>query len=179
MDLDDLRTNYRGEENLPKEGLRKMLQTRNHPVLKRIRRQLIFESLLWTLFLIVFYDFFDGHLKPPVWNGLLALSVILILIHNLLGYRLAKSPVSGGNLKRSLENYLRRMRRYATISIVSRATAIVFVMLFFTSATGPGKFWISMAALVALVAMQVYALSAIWRSRIKRINNSLESLSKN
>ena len=72
------------------DDIKLMLSENNHPVLKKIRKQLTIEIIGWSVFLICYYSMFDGDHKPIWINIILVVSVLLPLIHNLLGYRLAK-----------------------------------------------------------------------------------------
>src|SRR5690606_29518805 len=79
-----------------------------------------------------YYTLFDGNLKPLWVNILLVLSVLLPLIHNLMGYRFAKYLVHGANIHESLKNYLAKVRIYAIISIISRQIYLTGLLVFFT-----------------------------------------------
>ena len=179
MNLEELKSDYQhvGTDHVESaENLNKMKNAVNHPVLKRITRQLIFESIIWLLLLIVFYDFFDGHLKSLFWNVLLSLSIILLLIHNLLGYSIVKKPIEGNNLKDSLKSYLFKMKNYSVISILSRVVAVGIFFLYLTSNIiwTTSKIWMSLAIFGLLISVQIYFLLKIWNKRTKTIEHNFK-----
>src|SRR5436189_4576238 len=97
MELEDLKSEYQnaGKASLSKENIQKMIVENNHRVLKGIKIQLLIETVLWAIFLSVYYNIFDGHLKSPLWNALLVVSVIFILAHNVLGFQIMGNPING------------------------------------------------------------------------------------
>src|SRR6478752_9237483 len=107
MELENLKSEYQnaGKAALSKENIQKMIVENNHPVLKGIKIQLLMETILWAIFLAVYYNIFDGHLKSPLWNVLLVVSVIFILVHNALGFQIIGNPINGENIIKSLKNY--------------------------------------------------------------------------
>ena len=179
MNLEDLKSDYQhlGKDHVESvENLNKMKNAINHPVLKRIKWQLIFESILWLLILIVFYDFFDGHLKSFFWNVLLSISIVLLLIHNLLGYSIVKKPIEGANLNDSLKNYLLKIKKYSAISILSRVVAVSIFFLYLTSNIiwTTSKIWMSIAMFALLIGAQIYFLRKIWSKRTKTIEHHIK-----
>lgn len=179
MELDDLKSSFRnaGKGQLSRSSLEKMMLGHHHPVLKGIRRQLIIESVLWTLFLAVYYDFFDGHLKSPAWNMLLVLSVAGMLVHNVLGYRVSRNPIKADNILRSLEKYLNQIRKYSKVSIASRVLAIAMLFGYFISTIEltEEKYW-SLGLLGLIFPVQAYLLNIVWSKRINTVNEVYQKL---
>ena len=54
--------------------LTEMLKERNHPVLKAIKKQALFELAAFSIFLFCYYSMFDGTEKPLLINFLLVFS---------------------------------------------------------------------------------------------------------
>ena len=183
MNLDDLKWSNEdfANEQISKEKLLGMLHVNRHPVLKRIKIQLIIESIAWTAFLGLYYDLFDGHLRPWTWNVLLISAVGLLLIHNLLGYRVTDNPVNGSNILDSLRSYLKRIRKYAYLSIGARVFAISIIYGYFLSALEVFEvrhYW-SLGFFLILVTIQVYALWRVWSERINTITMKYDQLIQN
>lgn len=181
MDLDILKTTYnKGNEGILKtpEELNKMQHSGKHPVLKKMKRQLVVESILWTLVLLVFYDFFDGHQKSLFWNLLLVVSIFLLLTHNILGFLILKNPIQGVSLKISLENYFVKIKNYATTSIISRAFAVITFVLYLTSNTNwnTSKLWLTISFMALLIFIQIFALNKIWKNRLSKIKKQITDL---
>lgn len=179
MELGDFKSDYKnaGKGQLNKDSIQQLIHTHNNPVVRGIKIQLIIESVLWALFLVVYYDFFDGHLKPLLWNILLLVSVLLILLHNLLGYQISKNPINGTSILESLEKYLNRIRKYSTISIVSRVLAIAMLLGYFFSSIEftEAKYWY-LLPLILIFPVQVYLLQKVWSKRIRKINGVYQKL---
>jgi hypothetical protein len=147
------------------------------PVLKSIRRQLTIETICYTIFLLVYYNFFDGDKKSFFLNSILVISVSLLLLHNVAGYMITNNPVGSNNLKESLTIYLEKLKRYAVIAVASRAIAFSGIMLFFmgnirwTSA----KYY-ALVFIICLLGIQIYSLGRIWAGRIRKIKGVLFEL---
>ena len=145
-----------------------------NPVLKDIRRQLIIESIAYTIFLTVYYNFFDGNNKSFLLNAILVVSVSFILLHNISGYLISKDNVYATNLKQSLATYLRKIRRFALLAIVSRALAFCGIMVFFmANITWTSGKYFGLALIIGLLIIQIFSLRKIWAGRINKIRGVL------
>lgn len=182
MDLENLKSNFNSASQAPisKEALLRMLNVNQHPSLKGIRIQLIVETIFWTAFLACFYNFFDGHLKPVIWNIALALAVGLLLVHNSAGYKITNNPINGTNIAESLTNYCHRLKKYAYLSIASRALAISIMFGYFLSGmqSFEQRHYISMGVAVIVIGIQVFVLWRIWSKRISTITSRYEQIVK-
>lgn len=180
MNLDNLKSNFNSPAQAPvsKEALLRMLNVNQHPSLKGIRIQLMIESIVWIAFLACFYNFFDGHLKPAIWNIALVLAVGLLLVHNAAGYKITNSPINGTNIAESLTNYYHRLKKYAYLSIASRALAIGILFGYFLSGVESleQRHYISMGMAGAVIGIQVFLLWRIWSKRIDTITSTYEQI---
>lgn len=180
MNLDDLKwrnANFE-DEQVTKGALLNMLNVNNHPTLKKIKSQMIIESVAWIGFLAFYYDFFDGHLKPVLWNLLLIIAVGLLLIHNLLGYQVTNNPINGHNILDSLRNYLKKIRSYSYLSISTRVFALIIIFGYFLSGVESFEsrhYW-SIGLLPLFVLTQVYFLWRVWSKRINTISSKYGQL---
>lgn len=176
MELENFKSQFNSAESaqISKESLLGMLNVNQHPSLNAIMIQIIIESVAWILFLAFYYDVFDGHLKPVFWNISLVLSIGLILVHNLLGYQVTNNPINGSNIINSLEKYMRKLRRYAYLSIFSRVLALSIVFGFFLSGleTFEQRHYLSTGVLAIIVTIQAFILWKIWSRRIRTIASS-------
>lgn len=179
MELDNLISDYQnaGKTPLSKENFKKMIYENNHFITKGIKRQLLIETTLWAIFLAVYYNIFDGHLKSALWNILLVISVILILVHNALGFQIFSNPINGETILESLKKYQIKIQHYAVISIVTRILAIVILLGYFISTiTFKPEKSISLGIIALILPIQIYILNRIWSKRIKRINSLFTKL---
>jgi hypothetical protein len=155
-----------------------MIKERLHPVLKRIRIQLVLEMFSFIVFLIVYYDFFDGNKKPVYANVCLVSALVLVILHNLIGYFLIKHPFKENNIKQSLQQRLAKIKKYAATAIAVRFLMVVCLLIFFTSTIkfNENKYWL-LIGLVIILLIEMLLLSLLWKKRIKRIKASISLFS--
>jgi len=177
MELDTLQAAWQNNDPKPRTNseLRSMMHERTHPVLKRIRRQLIIESIAFTFFLLAYYNLFDGDQKPFYVNGLLVAAMLFVLVHNLAGYKLAKAGITGNDIKEALSKQLSKLKLYALVSVLSRVLVAGCLLFFFTSIITftAEKYWLLVAILLIFV-IQVVFLSRIWLNRMRQIKKAME-----
>ncbi|GGH75694.1 hypothetical protein HNQ91_004546 [Filimonas zeae] len=154
------------------EALHNMLQEGKHPVLKRMRKQLLIELAGFSAFLVVYYDFFDGNRKPLYANLLLVAGVVLVLLHNLWGYLLTRKKLTAGNVTVTLQQHAHSLRNWAVTAVTCRIAAFVCILLFFTSVITltQAKLWL-LAGAVAVAVVQILLLALLWANRIKAIQS--------
>ena len=135
MEQDPLKSAWKriNTEQKSNTDITSMLLEKKHPVLKGIRKQLVIETVAFTAFLFIYFDFFDGDRKPFYANILLVAAMLFSIIHNIIVYLLAKRPVKGNNIKRLLERHLLKLKLHAALSVAARIMAAVCLLLFFTS----------------------------------------------
>lgn len=157
--------------------LTSMIREKDHPVLRSIRKQLLIETIVFGIFLFVYYDFFDGDRKPFYANLLLAGAMLLLIAHNIIGYLFTKRPLRGDNIKKSLIVYHQQLKRYAIISIMGRTLMAVCLLLFFTAEISfhGNKSWM-LAVIILLFIVQLSLLSGIWNRRLGKIRRTIRSL---
>ena len=154
-----------------------MISKSNPPASKSIKAQLIIETVFWTVFTAVYYDFFDGHLKSVFWNFLLLAAVCFILTHNALGFKIVNNPINGQTIVESLKNYQSRIKTYAVVSIVSRVLAIAILLGYFISTiTLTNEKIISLGFIAFIFPVQIYLLNRVWKKRKDQINKILIKL---
>ncbi|TWF45317.1 hypothetical protein FHW36_1011247 [Chitinophaga polysaccharea] len=156
-----------------------LAEKKTSPVIRSIRKQLTIEIVGYSAFLLVYYDFFDGHKKPLSLNLLLVAAMLLLLAHNAFGYTLSKRPVLGENLLDNLRTKSLQIKQYAVISISSKILAMAGIFSFFL---GMGIQWnnaryAALAAITGIVALQGFLLWKVWAARIKRMNATIAELS--
>jgi hypothetical protein len=177
MEQNDLKSMWQSERPVAKknDALLSMMQEKNHPVLKSIRKQLIIEIVLFSVLLFVYYDFFDGDRKPLYANILLVAALMLILLHNIFGYAMTRNKINGINLLQALNSQLDKMKTYAFVSVISRMLWSICFLLFFTSTIifNERKYWM-LAILTGVVVIQVIIHAVIWTKRIRRLKSTVD-----
>jgi hypothetical protein len=174
MKLENLKSTYQnsGKTLLSRETIQEMITQNNHPVAKSIKKQLLLETIIWAVFLAVYYDIFDGHLKSPLWNVLLIVAVIFILVHNALGFQIINNPINGEAILESLKNYQDKIKNYAVVSIVTRVFALAILLCYFISSiTFTTEKYISLVFIVLIFPVQIFLLYRVWAKRKNQINS--------
>ncbi len=178
MEQDHLQSMWQGIGTTPKkqEVLRSMLQKGKHPEQKRIRKQLSIEILVFSVFLVVYYDFFDGDRRPLYANVLLVTAILLTIVHNLIGYKISRKTIKNDNIKKTLEDELSIMKGFALAAVTIRALTMTCLLFFFTSiiTLNTTKLWI-LACVMIVFIVQVVLLCRLWMRRIRRIRATINS----
>ena len=174
--MDPLKEAWKGAGNNTKStaDLKEMLKGNKHPVLRKIKRQMIIEIVMFSIFGLIYYDAFDGDKKPLYANVLLVASLLLVIFHNLIGYFNTKNSVKGNNLRVSLERYEHQLKTFAVLSITSRIICNAGLAIFFTSMIEV-RLW-PLLILLGLLALQMIIVARMWRKRIQAIDTTVGSL---
>lgn len=179
MELTDLKSTWNSVHTPVKtaEQIRLMLKENNHPVLKGIRKQLWIEIIGWSVFLLVYYTMFDGDQKPLLVNLLLVAALLFSLLHNLMGYGLAKYLETGDEVKKALAHYLMKVRRYAIVSVVSRLLFWAGFLLFFTyNIRFNSSKYVLLAVVLAILLAQLVFLGRLWLMRLRKLRETAGTL---
>jgi hypothetical protein len=164
-------------QNLPADkpdtALKDLLNKRKHPMLRRMRRQLLFEGVAYLCLLLVYFDFFDGDQKPVYANLLLVAAFVFALINNVAGYSLANLRISGNNVRELLDARISRLKTFAKLSIGSRSLLGVCLLVFFGSVVevNETRIWI-MAGIILTLMIQLAILWKIWSARIDQLKKT-------
>jgi hypothetical protein len=179
MELNDLKSAWHEADEssgATKERLLFMLQEKNHPVLRKVRRQLIIETAGWLTLLGAYYTMFDADKKPLWANILLIISILMSIIHNVTGYTASRHIITGNTIKQSLENYLSRLKRYSVVSVVSRLIFGAGLLAFFSSGINfTANKYTLLAILILAVLFQCLLLYRVWVRRLRRIGDTIKS----
>jgi hypothetical protein len=170
MELDEFKSGWQkaGDPFKTEAELLSMTKITHHPTLKKIRQKLLIESVLLTLFLVVYYDGFDGHQKPFYANALLVASVILYVGNGVLGYVSLLNPVRRSNIKDSLAAYLASLQRLSVWSLLFSVGYSVALLVFFSSVItfSKEKSFLLLGAVILLVQATLWS-RRIWTKRIR------------
>ncbi|MDR6565597.1 hypothetical protein [Chitinophaga ginsengisegetis] len=163
----------------PSRNISAIIGKHTSPVLKDIRKQVILEAIGYTIFLVVYYDFFDGDKKPFYLNLLLVISVLCMLAQSVTGYVLARQPAVKYNLLESMRKKLHNIRKYAVISIFTKILAFAGIFAFFlVTIRWTQQKYLILIPLVIIMVVQAYFQWKIWAGRIYRVRQTLEELNQ-
>lgn len=176
MNIDELKNDWKNLQS-DNTGMKEQSMLKNgNSQLNAIRLRLAIEMVSYVLFLAVYYTMFDGDKKPLYANLLLVGSFLTAIIHSLTGYLTVKNIISGENILQSMTKYHKKLKRYAMISLLTRAVSFICLLIFFGSSIelDTKKNWM-LVGLVLLVAIQAYINYKIWSDRIKKIGDCIEN----
>jgi hypothetical protein len=177
MELQDLRSGWHNAGDAYKSETDLLTMTKINPSLKKIRRKLIVETISLTLFLLVYYDWFDGDKKPFYANALLVSSVLLYIINGAVGYVSLLNPISGLNLKTSIEGYLARIKQLSVFSVALSFLYSICFLVFFISVINFNREKSFILLGIILVLFQVMFWSyRIWNKWIKNLEQQMKDL---
>ena len=146
-----------------------------HPARMAMRKQLLFEMIPLVLFLIVYYDFFDGGLKPWYINALLVSAVAFVILLNAAGYLFSRQALQGDHLQEMVHRHLVQLRRFAIISVAARVGMAACLLVFFCYGILLTEKKIWLLVLIGLITtMQAIWLGTIWKKRIRLIRQTIE-----
>lgn len=160
------------------KDIRSMVREGSHPVLKRIRKQFLIETIAFAIFLALYYNFFDGDRKPFYANALLVAAMLFVMVHNIIAYIFTKARYKGNNIKQALEAHLYRMKVHAVLSVANRVLMTVCLLFFFTATITftTNKYWI-LAALILTFIIMMILLWRVWMKRIINLKRTTEEFS--
>ncbi|ACU62422.1 hypothetical protein [Chitinophaga pinensis] len=173
MQNDPLKSMWNNLGNTPKDQqtLKTMLSA---PGFRKMRRQLFIETIAFILFLIVYYDFFDGDRKPIYANIALVSASLFAIIHSILGYKLATKTLHADTITQSLRQSLLRLQRYAVISVSSRIIAAACLLIFFTSVISfTNHKYLLLLLILAIFSVQIILLRHVWKKRITKLKSDI------
>lgn len=169
MDINQLKSNWKksGEEKYSQHDLSVMTKINHHPVLKKLRLQLIIESVLLTFMLFMYYDGFDGHLKPVYVNVLLAFSIFLFILNDVIAFLVIQSPVREQSLKESLQKQLSVLKGISVFSILSMVFYGSSLLVFLTSGiTFNNQKYVILAGIILTFIALIFFSYRQWKHKI-------------
>ena len=180
MDLDALKSEWKnlGEEN-PKqqEQIRKMAEKGGFRFIKHIKRRLWIEASAMFLLLFVYFDWFDGHLKPVWVNVLLGCSLVLLIGHDLLLYRTVNLHLQGVSLKQSLYRLLSDLRFHAIIATGFIGLFYVAFISFMTINIDFTQAKLMMLSVILLISgVGLWMTGKWWQKRIWNVKECISEL---
>jgi hypothetical protein len=177
MELNDIKSVWKDAGKISKSeaALYQMTKITNHPALKKIRTKYIFEIIGLVVFLLIYYNWFDGEKKPLYANLLLISAILLFIFNDVIGYLFMLKPIEGSNLKTSIHNYFVRVRRLSIFSIIISFLYSISIVIYFTSVISfaKEKYLILIGIIVTLLVM-TYFSSKIWSIWIKNLKQQIK-----
>lgn len=175
MNLDELKSNWEnaGTGKKSREELFMMTKIRNHPKLNRIRIKLVIESILLIAFLIVYNNIFDGGNKPLWANITLIIGAALFMLTDFIGYLTLQNPISGNNIKNSLNAFHLKLKRITFFSLIASFIFSLSVVLFFASTVVFTKSkYLMLAGMIITMIVLIYVSYKNWMLRINLIRSA-------
>jgi hypothetical protein len=177
MELQDLRSGWRNVGGAFKSEADLLNMTKLNPSLKKVRRKLVVETIFFSLFLIVYYDWFDGDKKPFYANALLVSSVVLYITNDVIGYVSLLNPASGSSLKISIKDYWARIKHLSALSLVLSFLYSICLLVFFTSIINFNREKSFILLCIILILFQAMFWSyRTWNKWIKNLEQQVKDL---
>lgn len=177
MENDDLKSLWKEVKTPEKDPteLSKMLKAQNHPVLKSIRRQAVFELLAFAVFLFCYYTMFDGSKKTLFINLILVFAIAFNMLTHLKIYRLQQHFRGSSNLLNDVNSFAEKLKIYQRQTIISKVVLVIGLMLFFTNGILlTDKKWYVIAVIAVVFILQLLLLNNIWQKRIAQIKLTIQ-----
>ena len=179
MENDSLKSAWQrmATQDKSSKELKTIIKERGHSMLSKIRRQLIIEVIGAAVFLIVYYDFFDGDKKPLYANVFFGAALFFMICHNIVMFMQFRSSIKGENIDQLLRDRLYKMKIYAITSALLRLVLASSFLMFFVSAMKftPVMYWLLSGAILMFM-VQLGAFIRLWRGRIGRMKEVIEGL---
>ena len=175
MNIEKLKSTWEKSKGPKKnqDELREMTKLNNHPSLRRMRIRLIVESFGVAMFLGFYHDMLDGGHKPLWLNGILILSIVLLIVVDMIGYLTLLNPVQGNDIAKSLTNLELKLKRIMVLSLATSFAFAVSLILFFTNGihfTG-SKYALLTGIIITLCAL-TYISFKTWSARLCQVQQS-------
>lgn len=181
MENDELKSLWKDLKTPEKDQneLSTMLKEQNHPVLRSIKRQAIFEFLALAAFLFCYYTMFDGNKKPLLINLILVFAITFNMLNHLKIYRLQQNFRGGSNLLNDVSSFAQKLKTSQIQTIMSKVILAIGMILFFTDGIELNeKKWYAIAFIVVIFILQLLLLKKIWKKRVREIKLTILELKK-
>lgn len=179
MENDNLQSIWKTIETPQKSNseLTTMFEERNHPVLKAIKKQALFELVGFTIFLFCYYSMFNGIQKPLFINMILIFAIAVNMFHHFRGFRLQQQFRANQNLKEDLKKFVTKLKSYQLETMLSKIVWIAGMIIFFTANIqfNEKKWWVAVAIAIVLM-VQLVLLTRIWSKRIAKLKTIISDL---
>ena len=172
MDANNLKLIWQkaGGAGKSESEIKRMTNVINHPSVKKIRTKLLIETISLTIFLFIYYDWFDGNNKTLTMNVLLVSSLILYILNDVIGYVSVSRPIRGTNLKISIEKYYLRIKRFSVFSLITSFLYGLFIILYFTSVINFNKEkYLILIGIVIILLIMTYLSYQLWNKWIESL----------
>lgn len=179
MNLDEQRANWQNIRSDHNWDALDFSSRWEHPVLRKIRRQSIFEAVCWALFLALYFSALDGDQKPLGWNLALVIGLFLLIAHSWLGYRLAARPIGGQAVTAALRKQANLLRLFGYASTLLRAAVLLIFFGFILSNvpflwTTPRIWFLGTIGITVIIQIGIHWW--VWRSHSRALWKTIQEL---
>lgn len=181
MDIQQMKALWQHKEPEPEslETLKEMIKEKSHPQLQKIKRQVLFETMIWIIMLCFYYTALDGDKRLLGVNFVFVLGFVQAIFYNLIIYRATRNLVHGSDLISSLTIFTRKLKRYQWVLFASRVVLMIAIIIFFSYGLELNiQRLISMGAIILVFALQLVLLYYNWNKRLNRLSTIIRSLNQ-
>ncbi|MHA4896362.1 hypothetical protein ACXZ1K_16530 [Pedobacter sp. PWIIR3] len=180
MELSEMKSLWKAVpiESTQIDEIVKMINEKSHPVLQKIKRQLVFEMLAWTVVIVLYHSAFDGNKRPAFINLAFVIGFMQAIAYNLSSYFATRNLVHGKNLTSSMKDYIKKLKKLQWTAICSRIVLMGGILMFFCyNLDMTIKRMISLGCIVAMFVFFLVMLYLTWTKRISKLTGIITSLS--
>jgi hypothetical protein len=178
MNQDDLQHTWEGtptpHTNIA--ALRSIMRRNSHPVLRRMRTQLLVELVAFSLVLIFYYSAFDGNEKSWWANAVFMCALTIDIAQQIVGLWFSRQVIGGDNIHESLRARVKKMKAYSRLVVGCRALTVTGLLVFFCSVMRFTTFKYGLlAGLVSVMVVQLVILGKVWNKRVSELQKTCDS----
>lgn len=153
-----------------KEELNVLLKKYSYPMLSSIKKQLLIESISFTIFLICYFSMFDGATKPLSINLIIIAAIMLQLFYGYKGYLMQGRFRAIKNFRTELAEFINRLKSYRLQTLFARIFFAFSLFLFFiyNISFSQSKWW-ALFFIVDILCVQLVFFFKVWSARIKKL----------
>ncbi len=180
MELNEMQNLWKSQKTDKKnnESIQQMALEKSQPVLKRIKKQLLLEMILWTFIVVVYHSAFDGNQRPAAVNLVFVIGFIQAIAYNLSGYLAARNLGTGNNLLHSIQEKIAELKKLQLTAVASRTVLMLSILFFFSYGLElNSKRLFSLAGITVVFALQLGLVFQIWKRRIVKLKEVATLLS--
>ena len=130
-----------------------------------------------ALLLLVYFDWFDGHLKPVGVNVLLGCSLVLLIAHDLMVYRSINLHLKGANLRYALHTLLTDLRFQAKVATGCMGLFyIAFMAFMMVNVEFTQTKLMMLSAILLICGFGLWMTGRWWQKRIHHLKRCISEL---
>ena len=144
-----------------------MIKRKNQLFFRRAKKQLIFDGVLCSLLIVLYYAFYHAENNVLYAELFLISGLSLYILHDLLVFRFYDQPRRGNSVPEMGRIHKNRLKVMAIITAILRGIAAFVVIYVFSSAArvDAGRIWMTRASALVVVGQWV-VIVRVWLNKL-------------